>query len=101
MNTVEEDAAHVRAVAAALRGPQTVYVLMWDDKDDNGAEIFATDRGARDNLLKWLDIGWERDFALSQDQYVASRVEIDEGRKNHLNNDNDIWLSIYRYEVRP
>ena len=101
MSTVEEDVAHVRAVTAALSGPQTVWVMKWQNKHGDGIDLFATERGARDHLLGILDDEWDTTFQLDDDKYAETRAKIDEGSLDNLNDSENDWYSIFGETVSP
>lgn len=101
MNTVEEDAAHVRAVTAALSAPQVVWVLKCENKKGFGVAVYATERSARDCLLATLDSEWATTFGLDKTQYERVRIEVDNGSENMLDSGDADWYHIDSYEVSP
>ena len=100
MRTVEEDVERVRAVHAALGGPVTVWVGMWENKDDNGIELFASETGARTQLLKWLD-SEKHGLGLSEGDFLATRQAVIDRVRFDFNDQGTRWYSIRRETLRP
>lgn len=100
MSTIEEDVERVRAITAVLSGPQTVWVAKWQDRLDEGFELFVSEAGARKRLLDYLNneresLDWD------EEEFHAVGDAIEAGRCDKFNNGDDIWCSIDTEIVNP
>lgn len=100
MSTVEEDVARVNAVHAALSGPAMVWVAQWDTKRGNGIELFASEAGARTQLLEWLDAE-KSDLDWSESDFQATRQAIIDRVSYNFSDQNTLWYSIRREALQP
>jgi len=100
MATVEEDVAHVRAVHAALtEEPLTVWMYSWQNKNDDGVELYASEERARNELLDDA-VDAMNDLGHTDEQQKEITADIVLGKVSYFSDGADRYFSYMQRVVQ-